>query len=38
MKRILFFLSLAVLLTGCNKDKINFTEADLLGIGAKSSW
>lgn len=31
MKRILFFLSIAVLLTGCNKDKINFTEADLLG-------
>ncbi|MBR4774498.1 MAG: lipoprotein, partial [Bacteroidales bacterium] len=29
MKRILFFLSLAVLLTGCNKDKITFTEADL---------
>ena len=31
MKRILFFLSLAVLLTGCNKDKITFTEADLIG-------
>ena len=32
MKRILFFLSIAVLMTACGgKDKINFTEADLIG-------
>lgn len=32
MKRILFFLSLAVLLTACGgKDKINFKESDLIG-------
>ena len=38
MKRILFFLSIAVLLTGCNKDKINFTEADLIGTWAQVNY
>lgn len=34
MKRILFFLSLAVLFAGCGKDKINFKESDLVGTWA----
>lgn len=35
MKRILFFLSIAVLMTACGgKDKINFTESDLIGTWA----
>ena len=34
MKRILFFLSVAVLLAGCGKDKVSFKESDLVGTWA----